>query len=247
MFGRAALFTQAEWMPAVISPYAWYDAELSSKTLSSTQVSQWNDISGTGLHLKQATSANQPIYSSADRWIDLDGSDDYMAPDTAFLPAGNNPFTIFSVVRWDVTDSSRFFFAQGAANNNQAVYVGSDTTTAGQPAFIMYGNRLNAGAFSAGVDYLMSYRYTSGAREFWQNGNSVASDAYSSLNLSTSSPYFGRFGTNYFNGKCRTLLVFRSALSVGNRQNVEGYLAWRWGLQGNLPGGHPYVNSPPYL
>ena len=25
----------------------------------------------------------------------------------------------------------------------------------------------------------------------------------------------------------------------------EGYLAWRWGLQGKLPVGHPYKNTSP--
>jgi hypothetical protein len=28
-------------------------------------------------------------------------------------------------------------------------------------------------------------------------------------------------------------------------QTVEAYLAWRWGLQGNLPSGHPYKSVPP--
>ena len=28
-------------------------------------------------------------------------------------------------------------------------------------------------------------------------------------------------------------------------EKAEGYLAWRWGLVGNLPSNHPYKNSPP--
>ena len=28
---------------------------------------------------------------------------------------------------------------------------------------------------------------------------------------------------------------------------VEGYLAWKWGLQANLPPGHPYKNFPPKI
>ena len=30
-----------------------------------------------------------------------------------------------------------------------------------------------------------------------------------------------------------------------NRQQVEGYLAWKWGLQASLPSGHPYISTPP--
>ena len=30
-----------------------------------------------------------------------------------------------------------------------------------------------------------------------------------------------------------------------NRQRIEGYLAWKWGLTGNLPDAHPYKTFPP--
>jgi hypothetical protein len=29
------------------------------------------------------------------------------------------------------------------------------------------------------------------------------------------------------------------------RQRIEGYLAWKWGLDALLPGGHPYKSAPP--
>ena len=33
--------------------------------------------------------------------------------------------------------------------------------------------------------------------------------------------------------------------TTADLQNVEAYLAWRWGLQANLPADHPYKNIPP--
>ena len=33
--------------------------------------------------------------------------------------------------------------------------------------------------------------------------------------------------------------------TTADLQNAEAYLAWRWGLQANLPAGHPYRNTPP--
>jgi len=35
-------------------------------------------------------------------------------------------------------------------------------------------------------------------------------------------------------------LVYSSALTDGNRKQVEGYLAWKWGVQGNLPTTHMF-------
>lgn len=32
---------------------------------------------------------------------------------------------------------------------------------------------------------------------------------------------------------------------ISDRQRLEGFLAWKWGLQSDLPVGHPYFSSPP--
>lgn len=40
-------------------------------------------------------------------------------------------------------------------------------------------------------------------------------------------------------------LCFTEFFSDSQRQTVEGYLAWKWGLQNMLPFGHPYANTRP--
>ena len=41
------------------------------------------------------------------------------------------------------------------------------------------------------------------------------------------------------------VILYRSALTNTQRQQVEGYLSWKWGMQANLPANHPYKNSAP--
>ena len=41
------------------------------------------------------------------------------------------------------------------------------------------------------------------------------------------------------------VILYNSVLTTLQVQQLEGYLAWKWGLQGNLPAGHPYKNAPP--
>jgi hypothetical protein len=41
------------------------------------------------------------------------------------------------------------------------------------------------------------------------------------------------------------IVIYNTQQSTTNRQTVEGYLAWKWGLQGNLPANHPYKSAPP--
>jgi hypothetical protein len=42
------------------------------------------------------------------------------------------------------------------------------------------------------------------------------------------------------------ILVYKSVLPQGERQNIEGYLAWKWGLEKNLPRNHPHASSSPF-
>jgi hypothetical protein len=39
--------------------------------------------------------------------------------------------------------------------------------------------------------------------------------------------------------------ILTTDVTTNNRQKVEGYLAHKWGLAGNLPEGHPYKANPP--
>jgi hypothetical protein len=46
-------------------------------------------------------------------------------------------------------------------------------------------------------------------------------------------------------GNICELLIFGTAFTTNQRQQIEGYLAWKWGLQANLPANHPYFFAPP--
>jgi hypothetical protein len=48
-----------------------------------------------------------------------------------------------------------------------------------------------------------------------------------------------------FKGFVGEVITYPSGLSNGDRQKVEGYLAWKWGIQNNLPDSQPYKNAPP--
>jgi hypothetical protein len=55
----------------------------------------------------------------------------------------------------------------------------------------------------------------------------------------------GQWNIAYLNGYIQEICIYNSALSLQQYQQVEGYLAWKWGFQGNLPVNHPYKNFPP--
>jgi hypothetical protein len=55
----------------------------------------------------------------------------------------------------------------------------------------------------------------------------------------------GGTSTNSFQSYVAEILVFNTGLSETNRRLVEGYLAWKWGIQGLLPNTHPYYAATP--
>ena len=53
-----------------------------------------------------------------------------------------------------------------------------------------------------------------------------------------------RLGT-YYQGVIYEVLIFNTDLTTDRRQKVEGYLAHKWALAGDLPASHPYKVNPP--
>lgn len=98
--------------------------------------------------------------------------------------------------------------------------------------------------------------------ECWFDGTSV----YSTVQIGNSTiinnmASSGNFGISYFtigndtttassslarfNGSISEILVYNTSLSTTDRQKVEGYLSWKWGLQNNLKSDHPYYSNLP--
>lgn len=61
-------------------------------------------------------------------------------------------------------------------------------------------------------------------------GRWVASDAY-------------RIGNDMWGSSLGELIMYNNALSATDRKKVEGYLAWKWGI--DLPATHPFFAAPP--
>ena len=88
----------------------------------------------------------------------------------------------------------------------------------------------------------------SGSQQIYRFG-SLQSSATASLSSATS-PYLflGAYPAGagyYFNGNLCEVLVFNATLDASQRQTIEGYLAWKWGLVSSLPSSHPHKNIPP--
>jgi hypothetical protein len=59
----------------------------------------------------------------------------------------------------------------------------------------------------------------------------------------------GALGNNVIphTGYIAEIVVLASIASTAIRQQIEGHLAWKWGLRDSLIAGHPFANRPPLI
>jgi hypothetical protein len=95
---------------------------------------------------------------------------------------------------------------------------------------------------------MASLVYTGSSRQVFLNGGGQGSDSFSGsfgTTLYGIGAYAGfnpsSYAFNKYTGLVGEVIVYNSALSTAQRQQVEGYLAWKWGIQQSLPSSsHPY-------
>ena len=46
-------------------------------------------------------------------------------------------------------------------------------------------------------------------------------------------------------GYISEVIIYKTLLSSSEREVIEGYLSWKWGLESKIPSTHPYKNAPP--
>ena len=101
---------------------------------------------------------------------------------------------------------------------------------------------------SAGTNYLTFYSWTGTTTNVGFNGAIPTAGTQSAY--ASSSSVFTIMGEldgsiDTVHGYIGEMVFYSRVLATGERQNVEGYLAWKWGLQTNLPTTHPFRNFPP--
>ena len=98
---------------------------------------------------------------------------------------------------------------------------------------------------TAGVPYIYSlnYNFSTSTLTVFANGTNIGTFTRSSNILATVQAYLIALSSRdafYYEN-----VVYNNSLTTPQQQQIEGYLAWKWGLQSNLPANHPYVLFPP--
>jgi hypothetical protein len=212
----------------------WLDASDTTTITIATGVSQWNDKSGNNRNVSQPTTANQPSY--ANNTITFNGSTYLTNLVSAGISAGN--FTGYLVYKPTGAGGRALFVVD---NNTNWIMIDTGQVAENSNG----GGAYIATTISTTVPTIVA---VTSATTYSLDGNAFSSisNGYSQGQSPTSiNVGSGVSGGVLFSGSVYEVIVYSFVLSQPQQYQIQGYLAWKWGLQANLPANHPYKNSAP--
>lgn len=239
------------WLPSDLgaSLAGWWDAsDASTITNVSGKCSQWNDKSSNANNMTQATAGSRPTITASG----LGGL-------TVLTCAGSQFMTNAAVTGLpDLTTGVGFAVAGYQAGNDGTYLETSDTGANDRTALLFLQSTVmktqsrlaNAGTINYADTvnpHLITGLCKTNFRGVNKDGVAGTNNTTSQTNLSSSQlQFFKKFSSGGFAlfgyvGE----IVITSDLTSTQQELLEGYLAWKWGLQGNLDAGHAYKAAPP--
>ena len=213
-------------------------------TTDGATVARWEDQSGSGYHVTQSTSANRPVLKTGIRnsknAIRFDGSNDGLV--SANIAENNlSAMTCFVVSYVAGFGGGNFgrYFARGS--DVRAWFLTAEQTN--QRLFAIGASTFHDtanGSISTGSWFLNSAK--------WDGGTNIATNMSQRINKANSTRGLTGTGatssvanTTYqignrtdlargFNGDIAELIIYNQALTTEQIDNVEGYLAAKWGF-----------------
>lgn len=246
-------------------PKIWHSSEFVTHD-SSNRVSQMQDISGNNYHADQTTNANKPLFVSQE--VRFDGVDDYLT----ISSSANNLFRsvnkawVFAVFKRDQVDykqkslisfgtngtTARVSFNVGSTENQ--IYFGGRRLDSDSYIRTTHEDPVIEGKYYICFGYI---DYSENTIELWVDGtlSDKSINAFpSSGNTSNTASSVIQIGANalilpsvFFNGDLSFTMAGNTAITVEDRQKLEGWAAHKYSLTDNLPTNHPYKILVPTL
>jgi antitoxin component YwqK of YwqJK toxin-antitoxin module len=257
-------------IPLRIGVSLWLDStDLSTITKdASNRVEKWKDKSFNAFEFNQTTAGFKPTYTENSQngkaTISFrDTSSNYLAGPTNFS-IDTSSFALFAVCKFNDNVSTGTVFAKSFfAASDGRFFINRDGPTLN----VIYTHPNSSWLSSTSDTYptgeyrmleLIVNRIESKDYSY-QNGNSLSTP----LNVSDTTNYIntnnnmliGAYNNNtgtgvqagyFLNGNVAEIIAYKNAhIDKATRETIEGYLAWKWGLQSKLPGTHTYKSSAP--
>lgn len=242
---RIRMFTPDQ----ISSIIGWWDASATSTfTLVSNAVSQWNSRVGT-INLFQTTAGSRPTWSATGRNGAPAVSTNLTSPgsllnysDTTGFPSGAANCHMFALA-YNVENSTTW---KSLSMVNGRFYGKGNTGTPAVtvPGGAAYDNKAEESWVEQ--DRIVSWAMTPTRTLINVDGEINGTQLNNTFSTTgTSTMFQSPTGSQFWRGSVQDWIMFGSDLPVYQRQQVEGYLAHKWGYTSRLPIEHPFKYVAP--
>jgi len=253
----------------------WLDAEdTDSITLNGSTVSQWDDKSGNNRNASQASASLQPSYLTTGfngkPTLETDGNDVLELGATS-LGRNVSGITCAIVGVHPVgasfsSNANELYINNGDQSTSTRFALTPNPSASTGNRYAIAGRRLDADSYqtrSSSTDSLANRgnqwirvgqaAYSSGVANHWTDGTQdLTAEPFQTAGVTSDIAserafIFGGVSTLPSGSQLCEIVLTHSTMTPADRQKLEGYLAWKWNLVGNLPASHPYKTQPPFV
>ena len=103
-----------------------------------------------------------------------------------------------------------------------------------------------------GYNVMKQYAWINSAASTASNFQTVNGTSYALTTTNTATGYRTdsvtySINTGWYNNSCdlAEIIMYNAEITTSQIQQIEGYLAWKWGINTSLPATHPYIKFPP--
>jgi hypothetical protein len=209
-------------------------------------VSTWVDKSGNGYNATAAPSRIAGTYSTAYNAVNFATSSTGYITTYSAAPTNETMFVVFNNPSPSSANNIIIGGVQGARSLG-AGYTADGLGTVGnlntQVAWLA-----RTGSYTSGTTMLVTSKFTTSTNTVSLNGGVNTASGGAPGFTAGRVTYLGVDATDSFYhyvGYGMEILFYNSVLSTLQTQQIEGYLAHKWGIQSSLPAGHPYKTTAP--
>jgi hypothetical protein len=210
-----------------------------------SSVSTWTDKSGNARNATAFTGT--ALYSNLG--VNFTGSQSFLTPlsgiinnQTGFMILSYNSASLIDITGLKQDSDGTIGIQLVMESNIQKIRVWGGATLVSGATISQNTRFMNGYQFVAGGAAGTSILYANGAQTAVSSGTGPTLSGTSQYMVGA---YSSSGGTQeLFQGVINEIVLFNVILTTAQRQQVEGYLAWKWGLVTSLPNGHPYKQPP---
>jgi len=254
-----------------VNTVAWVDAsDTSSYTLSGSTLTAVTDKAGTYTLSVGGTPTRVVAGRNGLNTFDFDGNGEYIQSTAYRTQVSSGNHWAIGVFRPDSANSNKDSLWSYETNNSpKRDYAVSAGSTGSWPGELdldgLSSNRISStignlqvwnlqslslGSWAIVVTYFNKTGNQIGCRKNGFNCFTPVNDYDNNVQASQELRLMRNRASEELNGQLAEFFAVAAIPGTGGTdisdiEKAEGYLAWKWGLNGLLPTGHPYKNSPP--